>query len=83
MTSKVQQGYRLLNLVWVVFEVSNSGTFYSFHGELLFKNIARTARKQLDERQLVIGVQSTPDNSNLVLTWTKIDFPWISVTHSL
>ena len=25
----------------------------------------------------------TPDNSNLALTRTKIDFPWISVIHSL
>ena len=34
--------------VWVVFEVSNGKAFYSFHGELLSKNIARTARRQLD-----------------------------------
>ena len=26
----------------------------------------------------VINMQSTPDNSNLALTQTKIDFPWIS-----
>ena len=43
--------------VWVVFEVSNGevsggGTFYSFHGELLWKNIVRTARKQLEERHI-------------------------------
>ena len=28
-------------------------------------------------------IQSTPDNSNLALTRTKIDFPWISVINSL
>ena len=30
--------------------------FYSFHGELLFKNMARTARRQLDERYMLFGV---------------------------
>ena len=28
-------------------------------------------------------IQLPPDNSNLVLTQTKIDFPWISVIHLL
>ena len=28
-------------------------------------------------------IQSTPDNSNLALTRTKIDFPRVSVIHSL
>ena len=41
---------------WVVFEVSNGGTLYSFHGKLLSKNITRTARRQLDRRHLLFGV---------------------------
>ena len=31
----------------------------------------------------VMCVQLTPDNSNLALTRTKIDFPWISFIHLL
>ena len=31
-------------------------TFYSFHGEILSKNIARTARRQLDGQHLLFGV---------------------------
>ena len=55
--------------VWVVFEVSDGevsggGTFYSFHVELLSKNIARTARKQLEERHLLFGVY--------LQTWTAL-----------
>ena len=55
--------------IWVVFEVSNGevsdgGTFYSFHGELLSKNIARTSRKQLEERHLLFGVY--------LQTWTAL-----------
>ena len=47
--------------VWVAFEVSigevsNGRTFYSSHGELLSKNIGRTARRQLDGRHLLFGV---------------------------
>ena len=30
-----------------------------------------------------MDIQLTPDNSNIALTRTKIDFPWISVTHLL
>ena len=30
-----------------------------------------------------LQIQLTPDNSNLALTRTKIDFPWISVIHLL
>ena len=29
-------------------QVSNGGTFYSFHGKLLSKNIARTAKRHLN-----------------------------------
>ena len=32
------------------------GIFYSFHGEILSKNIARTTRRQLDGRDLLFGV---------------------------
>ena len=47
--------------VWVAFEVSigevsNGRTFYSSHGELLSKNIGRTARRQLEGRHLPFGV---------------------------
>ena len=34
-------------------EVRNGGTFYSFHGKLLSKNIAR---RQLDGRYLLSGI---------------------------
>ena len=37
-------------------EVRNGGTFYSFHGKLLSKNIARRARRQLDGRYLLSGI---------------------------
>ena len=37
-------------------EGRNGGTFYSFHGERLSKNIARTARRQLDGRHLLFGI---------------------------
>ena len=36
--------------------MSNGRTFYSFHGELLSKNIATTARRQLEGRHLPFGV---------------------------
>ena len=47
--------------VWVAFEVSigevsNGRRFYSFHGELLSKNMATTARRQLEGRHLPFGV---------------------------
>lgn len=29
----------------------------------------------------LIPLTQTPGNSNLMLTWTKIDFPWISLLH--
>ena len=35
--------------------MSDGRTFYSFHGELLSKNMARTARRQLDGRNLLFG----------------------------
>ena len=49
--------------VWVAFEVSNGEvsncrTFYSFHGELLSKNMERTARRQLEGRHLLLGGNS-------------------------
>ena len=57
--------------VWVAFElsigeVSNGRTFYSFHGELLSKNIGRTERRQLDGRHLLFGVY------NLLTYWAVI-----------
>ena len=44
---------------WIVLVVRTKwrncwGKFYSFHGEILFKNIARTARRQLDGHLLLI-----------------------------
>ena len=36
--------------------MSNGRRFYSFHGELLSKNIATTARRQLEGRHLPFGV---------------------------
>ena len=33
--------------------------------------------------KLPCDIQSTPDNSNLALTLTKIDFPWICVIRLL
>ena len=72
----------------VLFEVSNGGTFYSFHDELLSKNIARTARRQLDGRKLLFGdicrpeqlfifishlSPKHPDKDALYLIWTNID----------
>ena len=46
---------------WVVLVVRTKwrncrGTFHSFHLEVLSKNIARTARKQLDGQDLLLGV---------------------------
>ena len=46
---------------WVVLVVRTKwrncrGTFHSFHLEMLSKNIARTARKQLDGQHLLLGV---------------------------
>ena len=32
------------------------GIFYSFHGEILSKNMARTARRQLDGQHLLFGI---------------------------
>ena len=50
---------------WVVLEVSNGGgTFYLFHGELLSKNIARTAERQLDGGYLIFRVY--------LQTWTAL-----------
>ena len=45
---------------WVVLVVWTKwrncrGTFYSFYGEILSKNIARTARRQLDGQHLLFG----------------------------
>ena len=69
MTSKVQPGCRLFELLteknWgqgeVVLLVRTKwrnclGTFHPFHGKILSKNIARTARKQLDGQHLLFGV---------------------------
>ena len=42
--------------VWVVFEVSNGETCYLIYGELLSKDIARTARRLLDGQHLLFGV---------------------------
>ena len=50
--------------VWVVFEVSNGRTFNSFHGKLLSKNIARTARRQFNGRYLLFRVY--------LQTWTAL-----------
>ena len=52
---------KIWGLVWVVFkesndEVSNGGTFSSFHGELLSSNIAGRARSQLDGRHLLLRI---------------------------
>ena len=74
---------------WVVLVVwtkwrNNRGTFYSFYGEILSKNIARTARRQLDGQHLLFAVWSIfvdlsrplspklPDKGALSI-WTYID----------
>ena len=72
MTSKWCQKCSLLQIIepltektlgqdWVVLVVRTKwqncrGTFYSFHGETLPKNIARTARRHFDRQHLIFGV---------------------------
>ena len=55
---------------WVVLIVRTKcrncrGTFYSFHGDILSKNFARTARRQLDGQHLLFGAY--------LLTWADLN----------
>ena len=56
------------------------GTFYSFHGEILSKNITRTARRQLDGQHLLFGVylQNRAD-FNLLNVQIKMHY-WYELT---
>ena len=101
-TSKVQPGCRLLKHCqkktwgwgWVVLVVTIKwqncrGTFYSFHGEIMSKNITRTARRQLDGEHLLFGVYlQTWADLNLLnfpikmhyryeLTLTEVSMSWL------
>ena len=55
MKSMVQQNCQIIEQLT---EIQNGRTFYSFHkeeiGELLAKNVARTARKQLSGQHLLL-----------------------------
>ena len=69
--TKLQIIEQLTEKTWDEFElfskwVINGGTSYSFHGELLSKNIARTAKTQLDGRHLLFG--------EYLQTWTALYF---------
>ena len=46
----------------------NRETFYSFHGEILSKNMARTARRQLDARWTTSGIWSIFADLNRTLS---------------
>ena len=80
---------------WVVLVVTIKwqnchGTFYSFHGEIMSKNITRTARRQLDGQHLLLGVYylQTWADLNLLnfpikmhyryeLTLTEVSMSWL------
>ena len=57
--STVQQKIQLTDKTWGLVALINGETFHSFHreviGELLAKNMARTARRKLDGRHLLFG----------------------------
>ena len=59
MMSTVQQKIQLREKTWGLVALVNGETFHSFHreviGELLAKNMARTARRKLDGRHLLFG----------------------------
>ena len=59
MISTVQRKKQLTEKTWGLVALVNSETFHSIHrkeiGELLAKNMARTARRQLDGRHLLFG----------------------------
>jgi len=80
--SLTEKTWRRRWVVMVASENKNGGTFHSFHqqkeiGELLAKNIARTARRQLEGRHLLFG--------EYLRNWTtlyplnlpiKVDYRW-------
>ena len=58
-------------------------TFFFGHVYLKYLNYRLHVHVLWDGRGSFLRIQLTPANSYLTLTQTKIDFPWISVTHLL
>ena len=57
--------------------------FFFGHVYLKYLNYRLHVHVLWDGRGSFLRIQLTPANSYLTLTQTKIDFPWISVTHLL